>query len=78
MALNHTTSQDHVEEYKLPVIEAQVRLGSQTEKVSCLLYIGPDFTIASPELKDFSQDIEEDQVCFSGAGSYGTSGSLER
>jgi len=52
------------------VIEAQVRLGPQTRKVSCLRDIGSDLTIASPELRDFSQDIEEDQFCFSGAGSY--------
>ena len=51
----------------------QVRLGPQTRKVSCSLDIGSDLTIASPELKDFSQDIEENQVCFSGAGSHGTS-----
>jgi hypothetical protein len=37
------------------------------------LNIGSDVTIAIPELKDFSQDIEENQVCFSGERSYGIS-----
>ena len=63
-ALNHTRSQDSGEE---------VRLEPQTRKVSCLLDIGSDLPIASTELKDFRQDIEEDQVCFSIVRSYGTS-----
>ena len=73
MNLNHTKSQGDGEVCKLPVIEAQVRLGPESRIVSCLLDIGSDLTIASPELKEFSQNIEEDQVSFSGAGSYATS-----
>ena len=56
-ALNHTISQDVGEEYKLSVIEAEVRLHPQTRKVSSLLNIASNLTIARPELKDFSQDI---------------------
>jgi len=41
--------------------------------VSSLLEIESDLTIARPELNDVSQDIEEAQVWFSGAGSGGTS-----
>ena len=44
-ALNHTRSQDAGEEYKLPVIDS-----SETRKVSCMLDIGSDLTIARPEL----------------------------
>ena len=55
------------------MIEPEVRLGPQTRTVSSLLEIESDLTIARPELNDVSQDIEEAQVWFSGAGSGGTS-----
>ena len=59
-ALNYTArSHDAREENKQTVINAQVRLGSETLTSPD---IGSDLTIASPELKDFSQDIEPDQV----------------
>ena len=55
------------------MIEAQVRLRPGTTVLSCLLNTASDLTIANSDLKDFSQDIEPDQVLFSGAGSHGTS-----
>ena len=53
-ALNHSArSQDSREEYEIPVIEAQVRLGPESTN-AFLLDIRSDLTIASRELEDFS------------------------
>ena len=70
--VNHGKT-DAIREFDLPVIDAQVRLGGETSTIACLLDIGSNLTIASPELMDFCVDLEDERVSFSGAGSHGTS-----
>ena len=49
-ALNRTRSEDGGKEYRLPVIEAQVKVVPQTRESSCLLDFGSELTIARPSL----------------------------